>query len=120
MSVYTPISTARDRERFAARRVAADRHDRVEILPCDLCAHERGAVGIPSWPAALNWRQALTYTGLGPAYLRKLTEQGRLVFRQIGPRGSKIVLRAELDRILTEILSAEMKSTGIEEDFDFG
>lgn len=71
-------------------------------------------------PVALTLRQALTYTGLAPAFLRRLVKEGRLVARPIGPHGSNIVLRAELDRILSEILGAEMKSTGIEEDFDFG
>jgi len=68
---------------------------------------------------ALTWPQALTYSGFAPSYLRRLVREGRLITRPIGPHGSNIVLRAELDRILSEILGAEMKGTEIEEDFDF-
>ncbi len=112
MSIFAPTPTASHDN--------ASLHGVVEITAADAKPLRGNSQSSFAWPAALNWRQSLAYSGLAPAYLRRLVKEGKLVSRPIGPRGSNIVLRAELDRILKEILSAEMKSTGIEEDFDFG
>lgn len=121
MSIFAPTSTvARDRRRFAARRLTAGLHGRLQALDQAPQISRHISTVTAAWPAALNRQQASAYSGLAPAFLRRLAKEGRLVFRPIGPNGSKVVLRAELDRILSENLGAEMKGTGIEEDFDFG
>lgn len=119
MSIFRPVpSVSRDRRRSTARGVVP-----AGRLPCpegEAGLQQRSSVHAAGFPAALNWKQGLAYSGLAPAYLRRLIKERRLVCRPFGPNGSKVMLRSELDRILGEILGAEMKCATIEEDFDFG
>ena len=119
MSIIAPSHAYNARRRSGVRLFPAGVHERSTAnaaVQRRVVAEQDNA----AWPAALNWQQALEYSGLAVSFLRKLISEGRLVARPIGPNGRKVVLRAELDRILSENLRAEMKGTGIEEDFDFG
>lgn len=71
-----------------------------------------------AWPAGLTWSAALAYTSLSPSQLRRWQRAGALSFRRVGRNGAKIVMRAELDRLLAQIFTPI--TTDITEDFDFG
>lgn len=71
-----------------------------------------------AWPAALTWSDALAYSSLSPAQLRRWQKSGALRIRRLGRNGAKVVLRSQLDELLE--LAFGPASTEIEEDFDFG
>lgn len=72
----------------------------------------------PAWPAALTWDDALTYTSLSEAELRRSERHGLVRFRCVGPRRSRVAPRDQLDRLIAIIFGAP--AVGVEEDFDFG
>ena len=69
----------------------------------------------PDWPAAMSRDLALAYTGVAEAQLRAWERGGRVNFRARGPRGAMLALRSDLDSAL-----AEMFTSTVEEDLDFG
>lgn len=70
------------------------------------------------WPAALSWDAALAYSALSPTQLRRSERDGLIRFRKIGPNGSKIAIRQDIDRHLMRLF--EPLAGDIETDFDFG
>lgn len=70
-----------------------------------------------AWPAALTWSDALDYTSLSPAQLRRWEKAGVLRFRRVGRHGAKVAMRSELDWLLEQTFAAPVD---IAEDFDFG
>jgi hypothetical protein len=73
---------------------------------------------IAAWPVALTWSDALDYSSISPAQLSRWEKAGALRFRRIGRHGAKVVMRAELDRLLE--LTFAPAALDISEDFDFG
>lgn len=74
---------------------------------------------LPStWPAALKWEDALAYCALSPTQLRRLERDGAIKFLNIGPHGSKVAIRQDLDRLLSTLFAPA--PSVIAEDFDFG
>lgn len=70
-----------------------------------------------AWPAALNWKDALAYSALSPKLLRASERDGAIRFLKIGPNGSKIACRHDLDRLLAKFFAPV--ATDVEADFDF-
>jgi len=71
-----------------------------------------------SWPAALNWSDALAYTSISPTQLRRSEQAGDIIFKRVGRYGSKVASRADLDKLLVKLFGAV--ALNIVEDFDFG
>ena len=74
--------------------------------------HDRG------WPAALTWSEALAYSGISAAELRRWQKDGALRFRRLGSHRANVTLRSKL----AELLAAQfdLPTTDIYEYFDFG
>ena len=70
------------------------------------------------WPAGLSWQEALAYTSLSAAELRRWHRAGALTVRRVGRNGAKVVRRCELDRLLEKLFAPA--TIDISEDFDFG
>lgn len=70
------------------------------------------------WPAVLDARMAVDYSGLARSEIQRAAREGRLAFKPLGPRGRKVVLRAQVDALLTAIFAE--KAAEPVEDFDFG
>jgi hypothetical protein len=70
------------------------------------------------WPAALTWSEALAYSGISPAELRRWQKEGALRFRRLGPHRANVALRSKLDQLLDT--QFDLPATDISEDFDFG
>jgi len=70
------------------------------------------------WPATLDARAAVDYSGLAPAEIQKAEREGRLSFKPLGPRGRKVVLRSQLDAMLATLFAA--RDGQPLEDMDFG
>ncbi|MXP30190.1 hypothetical protein GRI58_15375 [Porphyrobacter algicida] len=68
-------------------------------------------------PIAMNLSDAQTYTGFSRKHLDELINSGKLVRRRLGPKGTFIVLRSQLDAALEEAFNNG--SEGIEGDFSF-
>lgn len=73
--------------------------------------------GAALWPAALTWSDALKYSSLSPAQMRRWERTGALRFRRLGRNGARVVMRSQLDQLLE---AAFAPAPDIEEDFDFG
>jgi hypothetical protein len=71
---------------------------------------------LPDWPAAMSREMALAYTGVAAAQLRQWEREGIVTFLARGPRGTKIVLRTNLDSALATLWSS---TTADAADFDF-
>lgn len=71
----------------------------------------------PDWPAALDWEQALAYTGLAEVELKRRARGGEVTFLPKGPNGKIVARREELDALLLKIWSADAAAS---EDMDFG
>lgn len=61
---------------------------------------------------------ALAYTSLASSHLRRLERSGAIAFKRLGPNGSCVTPRAQLDELIGRLFEA--KPGSIEEDFDFG
>jgi hypothetical protein len=85
------------------------------VLPA---SRSRPTAQPPAWPAALTWDDALTYTSLSEAELRRSERHGLIRFKCVGPRRSRVAPRDQLDRLISIIFGAP--TVGVEEDFDFG
>jgi hypothetical protein len=70
------------------------------------------------WPAALTWEDALQYTSLSEAELRRGVRRGIVRFKCVGRRGGRVAARDQLDRLIADVFEPE--PVGVEEDFDFG
>ena len=73
---------------------------------------------IRDWPASLSAREAVDYTGLSPVEIARAEREGRLTFKALGPHGRRVVLRTQLDELLTH-LWATTRGDPLE-DMDFG
>lgn len=98
--------------RTPTARSAGKRHG------CSSSAPPAGHLQHRPWPAGLTWEDALSYSSLSASQLRRWERSGSLTFRRIGRNGAKVVLRAQLDRLLeTTFVPTDID---IAEDFDFG
>ena len=70
-----------------------------------------------AWPMGLTFEQALAYTAVSIAQMRRWEREGRIVFRRVGRKGCRVAFRPDLERLLKETFRGPVE---IEEDFDFG
>jgi len=56
--------------------------------------------GLPGWPAALTEAEALAYTRVSAAQMKKWRDDGTVKFLMRGRNGAAIALRANLDDAL--------------------
>lgn len=58
---------------------------------------------LPDFPETMNRELALAYTGIGASLLGEYERLGVVNFKPVGPRGSMVVRKADLQRMLTFI-----------------
>ena len=86
-------------------------------FPVVPAASDRDLSRLPNWPLALTFEQALQFTNLSAAELRRQLKSRRVAGRAVGPRGSMLIHRRALEAIMDAIFDPEGAQ---EEDFDFG
>lgn len=55
---------------------------------------------LPEFPASMNREWALAYTGVAEATLQQYERLGIVRFRPVGPRGSMVARKSDLQRML--------------------
>ena len=70
---------------------------------------------LPAWPAAVNRRDALAYTGVAETQMKEWQRRGLVRFQPRGPNGAMICRIADLDAALEALFV-----TGSAEDLDVG
>lgn len=69
---------------------------------------------LPHWPAGMNRRLALAYTGVAEKQLAEWERSGRVVFRPRGPHGEKLARRRDLDAALDSLFDSANDDSPIE------
>ena len=73
---------------------------------------------INAWPALLNREQTLAFSGLSESVLRRCEREGKISFKALGPHGSHVVPREQVETLL-RCLWAEAVNEPID-DMDMG
>lgn len=73
---------------------------------------------LPDFPASMNREWALAYTGVAEATLQEYERLGIVKFRPVGPRGSMVARKVDLQRML-DFIFERGDALPPSEDMDF-